>query len=460
MKIPAILLSVIVVLGATAATLLPKTDAVATSGPISSHRIERGELLVTVTEQGTLESSNNTQVKCRVRGDNTITYVIESGTQVETGDLLVQLETLAIEEEISERTKFFHLAESQAARSAADVEKAKLAIQEYEEGRFISELASLEKDLAIAKSRLLNAKNRLQHSRMLSRSEYTSDLEVEEKVFAVSQANLTLELTLTNIEVLKNYTKKEELIRLQGELKAAKATHEADAERALADKQRLERAQKELKACTIIADRPGLVIYPTGEEWKGAPEIEEGATVRKDQTLLLMPDLNQMQVKVGIHESIIDRMRVGMNANVTHNRIPLIGEVTYVASVAKPAGWWTGNVVKYDAIVELPPREGLRPGTSVEVEIAIAQHENALLAPATAVIETQLGFACWVKGNAEPQRKSVVLGDSSEMFIEVLEGLSEGDEVIMDPLANVAEAQVEASLSIQAQKESDPYLDL
>ncbi len=280
MKIAAILLSVIVVLGATAATLLPKTDAVATSGPISSHRIERRELLVTVTEQGTLESSNNTQVKCRVRGDNTITYVIESGTQVETGDLLVQLETLAIEEEISERTKFFHLAESQAARSAADVEKAKLAIQEYEEGRFISELASLEKDLAIAKSRLLNAKNRLQHSRMLSRSEYTSDLEVEEKVFAVSQANLTLELTLTNIEVLKNYTKKEELIRLQGELKAAKATHEADAERALADKQRLERAQKELKACTIIADRPGLVIYPTGEEWKGAPEIEEGATVR------------------------------------------------------------------------------------------------------------------------------------------------------------------------------------
>ena len=173
-----------------------------------------------------------------------------------------------------------------------------------------------------------------------------------------------------------------------------------------------------------------------------------------------MPDLNQMQVKVGIHESIIDRMRLGMNANVTHSRIPMLGEVTYVASVAKPAGWWTGNVVKYDAIVALPPREGLRPGTSVEVEIVIAQHDNALLVPATAVIETQLGFACWVKGNAEPQRRSVALGDSSEMFIEVLEGLSEGDEVIIDPLANVAEAQLEASLSLQAQKESDPYLDL
>ncbi|MDG2223686.1 MAG: hypothetical protein P8L85_20060 [Rubripirellula sp.] len=460
MKIAALILSVIVVLGIATTAFLPQSDADTAAGSVSTHTIDRGDLLVTVTEQGTLESSNNTQVKCRVRGDNTITYVIESGTQVESGDLLVKLETLAIEEEISERTKFYHLAESQSARSAADVAKAKLAISEYEEGRFISELASLQKDLAIAKSRLLNAKNRLQHSRMLSRSEYASELEVEEKVFAVSQANLNVGLTLTRIDVLQNFTKKEELVRLQGELKAAQATHLADVERALADKKRLERAQQELEACTIIADRAGLVIYPTGEEWKDAPEIEEGATVRKDQTLLLMPDLNQMQVKVGVHESMVDRMQLGMKANVTHNRSPMIGEVSYVASVAKPAGWWTGNVVKYDTIVELPTVEGLRPGTSVEVEIVVAQHDDALVVPATAVIETQRGFACWVQNQTGSQRRAVVLGDSSEMFIAVLEGLVEGDEVILDPLANVQEAQVEAAFSLQTQQESDPYLDL
>ena len=72
--------------------------------------MEQREVVVSVTEQGTLESANNTEIKCRVRGDNTITFVIESGTQVEEGEILIQLETLAIEEEISERTKFFHLA--------------------------------------------------------------------------------------------------------------------------------------------------------------------------------------------------------------------------------------------------------------------------------------------------------------------------------------------------------------
>ena len=115
-------------------------------------------MIVSVTEQGTLASSNNTEIKCRVRGSSTITFAIESGTQVKTGDALIQLETLAIEEEISERTKYYHLAEAEVARSAADVERAKLAIAEYEEGRFVSEHSSLQKDLAVAESRLLNAK--------------------------------------------------------------------------------------------------------------------------------------------------------------------------------------------------------------------------------------------------------------------------------------------------------------
>ena len=207
------------------------------------HTIERGELVVSVTEQGTLESSNNSEIKCRVRGSNTITFVIESGTEVQIGDELVRLETLVIEEEISERTKFYHLAESQVARSAADVERAKLAISEYEQGRFISELSSLKKDLAVAESRLLNSKNRLKHSRMMSRSEYASELEVEEKEFASEQAEMNVELIKTRIKVLENYTKEEELVRLRGELRVAEATWEADVERAAADKKRLERAQ-------------------------------------------------------------------------------------------------------------------------------------------------------------------------------------------------------------------------
>ena len=452
MKLTAFAATIMVAAGLVWVSVGPSASNNGALATVPTHTIIRGELVVSVTEQGTLESANNTEIKCRVRGSNTVTFVIESGTEVKAGDELVRLETLAIEEEISERTKFFHLAESQVARSAADVARAKLAISEYEQGRFISELSSLQKDLAVAESRLLNSKNRMKHSRMMSRSEYASELEVEEREFASEQAEMNVGLIETRIAVLNNYTKKEELVRLGGELKVAEATWEADIERALADKKRLERAQEELKLCTIVADRDGLVIYPDGEDWENAPKIEEGGTVNKDQTLLLMPDLTRMQVKVGIHESIIDRLKAGMRANITLNREELSGKVTYVAEVAKPAGWWTGNVVKYDTVVSLPPKEGLRPGMSAEVEIVLARHEDVLTIPTGACIDIEGDFVCWVKTESGTERRVLDLGDSSSMFIVVHDGVRAGEQVILDPLANVPDAQKEAAASLRGSR--------
>ncbi|MCR9197604.1 MAG: hypothetical protein NXI04_03070 [Planctomycetaceae bacterium] len=438
--------------------LLPESDADQTFRGGPTHTARRQQVTVSVMEQGTLESSSNVEIKCRVRGDNTITSVVESGAIVEPGDVLVTLETLAIDEEISERTKFYHLSESQAARSAADVARAKLAIREYEEGRFVKELADLQKQLAVAESRLLNARNRLKHSEMMQRSEYASDLEVEERNFAVDQAELNVNLVKTQIDVLENFTKKEEVVRLKGELAVAEATHEADVERALADKKRLERAREELQYCTIAAQSAGLVIYPNSEEWKDAPDVEEGATVHKDQILLLMPDLDQMQVKVGIHESMIDRIAPGMKAVVTLNKTVMEGEVSFVASVAKPAGWWTGNVVKYDVIVSLPQTDGLKPGMSVEVEILMATHNDVVAVPAAAVMETADGFACWVTDGVTATRREVTLGDSNDMLIVVTEGISAGEDVVLDPLANVPAAQQEAARIMQDAASQGPSL--
>ena len=121
--------------------LLSEKEAV--DADLPTHRIDRRDIVISVTEQGTLESANNTEIKCRVRGDNTITFVIESGSLVSKGDILVQLDTLAIEEEISERTKFFHQAEATVARSRARLENARITIEEYIEGSFPAQKASL-----------------------------------------------------------------------------------------------------------------------------------------------------------------------------------------------------------------------------------------------------------------------------------------------------------------------------
>ena len=448
----------VVAVVAPAAALIPGAISSREIGPRLTHTITRGDLLVTVTEQGTLESSENTEIKCEVRGQSTVIWVIEGGTTVEPGDELVRLDTLVIENAISERTKYAHWSRSSAERSRADVERSKLAIPEYLEGRYRAQLMTLEKDLAIAESNLRTARNMLGHAEKMAERGYLSELEVEEKTFAVTQAELTVEARNTEIDVLEEFTKEMELETLSGNLNAAKANLAAAEERAKQDAARRDLALEEFELCVIKADRSGLVIYPSAAQWKNAPEIAEGATVHEDQVLLLMPDLSKMQVKVGIHESIIDRIEPGLAARITLPDKTLGGEVSSVASVTAAAGWWTGNVVKYETIITLPSVPGLKPGMSAEVEVIVDRHEDVLTIPVAAAVEDAEGDFCWVKTADGPKRRSLELGDTNDLFTVVKAGLKDGDQVVLNPLA-LEEAQTEVLMPRDETEQPKPDSD-
>lgn len=398
-----------------------------------AHRISRGDLIVTIYEQGILESEENFEIKSKVRGRNAVLWIVDSGSFVRKGDELVRLDSLFIQEQVDERTKYSNWSQSAADHSAARLARAKLAVDEYDQGRFRTEVMSLEKDIAVAKSALQNARDRLKHSSVMASSGFVSELEVEERKFARDQAVLDLKLKETRLEVLKGFTYKEQLQTLQGELTSTAATHEANVERAMADASRRDRAVEELQYCVLRADRDGLVIHPNAAKWETAP-IAEGTNVYKDQVLLLMPDLNKMRVKLGVHESLVKRVKVGQETEVTLTDGVLQGSVSEVASIAKPASWWTGNQVRYDTYVSLPPREGLRPGMSAEVEIKVAEYEDVLLIPVAAVVETESGSFCWVTSPQGARRQPITLGDSNDIFTIVLDGISEGDEVLLNPV--------------------------
>ncbi|MGB7323934.1 MAG: hypothetical protein WBD31_03620, partial [Rubripirellula sp.] len=293
---------------------------------------------------------------------------------------------------------------------------------------------TLEKDLTVAKAAVQNLKERGTHISVMADSGYLSDLEIEENEFAVTQAERNLQLKQTQLEVLKNFTYREQLQSLKGQLAATEATHKANIERAMADNSRRDRAVEELKYCVIKAPRSGLVIHPNAAKWETAP-IAEGTLVHKDQVLLLMPDLNQMQVKVGVHESTVKRVRNDQRAVVTLPTRTLEGVVTDVASITKPAGWWTGNQVRYDTIITLPAVEDLRPGTSADVQIRVAHHQNVLRIPVATIVQHENGAYCWVQTSAGARRRQIVIGDSNDVFTEVQQGLQAGDEVILNPMA-------------------------
>ena len=369
---------------------------------------------------------------------------------------MVRLDTKVIEETVSLQKTNAHIARSKFEKSKADVARFKIAIPAYLEGRYHSQMKALEKELTIANAHLRTAQKMIDHSEMLFKRGFVTELEVEGNAFTVTQAKLEVEVKKTEIDVLRRFTKAMELETLRGNLRASKTKHEADKADVALTEGRRDRALEELGNCVIKAKRSGLVIYPSAAEWKDEPDIRQGATVRKNQVLLLMPDLSKMQVKVGIHESIIDRIKPGLAARVTLPDKTLDCEVFSVASVTSPAGWWTGNVVKYDTLVQLPSVEGLRPGMSAEVELIMARHEDVLTIPVAAVVETEQGYLCWVKTAEGTQRRALQLGDSNEVFMVVEAGLKEGDEVMLNPLAFIEEAQTEASKTLDKAKPGKP----
>ncbi len=403
--------------------------------------VARGDLIVTITEQGLLESSENTEIKCKVRGRSTVIWVIDSGAEVKQGDALVRLDTLAIEDAVNERTKYAHWSRSSAERSRATVARAELAIPEYLEGRYRTELMGLEKELADAESTLRTARDMLTYYKRISERGYVSDFEVEKRQAAVAQSQLNTEVKQTEIDVLKEYAKAMELETLQGNLKAARASLAAAEERSNMDAARRDLALQELQYCLVAAEQPGLVIHPSAARWHNAPPITEGAVVHKDQVLLLMPDLAQMQVKVGFRESVVTRIRPGLRARVTLPDGVLDGEVTSVASVAAPAAIWSGNVVRYETIIKLPSVKGLKPGMSAEVEVVVDRHEDVLTVPVAAIAETAKGPVCWVMTPDGVQRRPVELGDTNDISTVVVAGLGEGEKVMLNPLAFMDETE-------------------
>ncbi|MHC4297821.1 MAG: hypothetical protein ACYS7Y_11010 [Planctomycetota bacterium] len=70
------------------------------------------------------------------------------------------------------------------------------------------------------------------------------------------------------------------------------------------------------------------------------------------------------------------------------------------------------------------------------------RHEDVLTIPAAAVLQTTQGDFCWVKTTEATERRSLQLGDTDDHFIVVETGVAEGDEVVLDPLASIAEAQM------------------
>jgi HlyD family secretion protein len=136
-----------------------------------------------------------------------------------------------------------------------------------------------------------------------------------------------------------------------------------------------------------------------------------------------------------LHESIVNQVDHGMRARVHiegMNDRRIEGHLTKVAEMAVLN--YRSDVKYFEGIVKLENvPEGLRPGMSAEVEIALPRVEHVLAVPSDAIrVENGHDF-CFVFHEDCLERREVKLGQVTSELSEVTQGLEEGEEVVMNP---------------------------
>ena len=118
---------------------------------------QRGEMLVTVTEDGNVESAKNVEIKCQVAGGSSILSIVKDGNEVKQGDKLVELDASQLDDQINQQKITYEKARSALVQAEKDFQVAEISVKEYLEGTFKKELQDAEAQITIALENLRTA---------------------------------------------------------------------------------------------------------------------------------------------------------------------------------------------------------------------------------------------------------------------------------------------------------------
>lgn len=193
-------------------------------------------------------------------------------------------------------------------------------------------------------------------------------------------------------------------------------------------------ARVELDKTKVLAPFEGIV---TGVK------ISTGESVGPGQDLFTLVDIREIRVETRVLESEIGRIRTGREADLRFAAYPgrvFRGKVRAVSPVVDPETRTCGAHIVLDN-----PSGEIKPGMHAEVEIAAEVFRDRLLVPQEAVLVRGGRKLVFVVENGLAKWRYIEPGLENERFVEVLEGVKEGDEIITDghlTLAHDAEVKI------------------
>jgi HlyD family secretion protein len=439
----------------------------------------RAEMIVKVSETGTIEPIDKVDVKSKVAG-RLLSIPIVEGEHVVKGQLIALVDRTQIDPQIaSTRAQLdndeAHLAQTIAQYSLTERQD-QMAIQQAQaslvsaqthlgvvkEGARPQELAQDQEAVDRAKITLDDATRNQRRKAQLLTSGFIPQSDFDTAQVAVDTAASNLETAQQALALAQAGARVEDVIDAQSGVDSAEvalATAKVNATENTVKKFDIDQARAtvaqttndldqllvNLSDTTIVAPSSGIVL----KKYKEQDEIVQSATTGfSDADAILATLGNRDRVEVGINE--VDIVKVSPNARVIIHvdalpNTTFNGTVTSIAPASTnafdasgaTATATTSTIAKFSVKIAFSQIDDrLRPGMTADVDIISADHKNAVLIPLEGLpFDGNSGSVTVLNAQNKQVQRFVQLGLENDTDAEVLNGLNVGDRVVVPKLS-------------------------
>ena len=158
--------------------------------------------------------------------------------------------------------------------------------------------------------------------------------------------------------------------------------------------------------------------------------VEAGDILGPGTPAFRIIDVNKVKVHAGIPEKYIVLFREGNTVAIRFDAIPdkvFKGRIDYIS----PEASTSVRTFLAEILVDNSDRL-IRAGIMGDARILRQVHENAVMVPINALIESQKGRIVFVAGNDnKAEERNVEIGAANDTMIRIIKGINSGDRVIV-----------------------------
>jgi len=368
--------------------------------PVKAHKIEKGSISTKVSATGFIEEIEKSEVyiETPLKVSKLLVDVNDKVTkgqklmELDMDELISQLEKLKIDRNVQKLSLDSPVTE-------AEIKKAESAVNAAE-----NTLADAEKKLA--ENKLLYEASAITKSELEA-----SEKAVDDAKRALDNAKLTYESAVSS-KNMDRRVKEESLKAIELSIKE------------------LEKKIEKLNN-SVLSPIDGVIVEVN---------VQQGSFTNSAMPAFKISNTDELRIKAKVNEYNVRGVQIGQKVVITGEGIDkdatVLGKVESISPVAKTNVTSGGEEIAVEVFISIEESEvPLKPGLSVTCDIYTNEKDNILLAPLNIVKEDKDGnmFAYVINENNIAVEKKIKFGLVSDVLGEVLEGLNEGDLVILDP---------------------------